>query len=157
MVYVLFFLWFHLFGDADVNKGHNFGWKLILWSFNNNNELLAHLRTNFKCELLLKLFRNWVFNEPAVELDLSIFDLCFVLVIERQLISIILAKNFVTIVEFSVGNGHRNNLIFCAEIAKQQSRPQNFSANKLAIIYDIWINIQNLVNVITILFFLGFG
>lgn len=132
--------------EGNINEWNNSGFKLVLRSFYNYYELLAHSWTNFESNLLLKLLWNWVFNEPAIEINFCVDNACTINIGERKLFSIVLAENLITIKRFLFRNLHSNNLILFTNVAQKQSWTKNFSANKLAIIDDIWVNIKNISN-----------
>lgn len=125
----------------DVYEWNNFRLEFVLWSFDNNNELLAHLWANLESDLFLKLFWHWVFNEPAVVLQLSICDFGSILVLEWQFFTIVLAKDLVAFIHFLFWNAHSDDLVFVADIGEQESWPKDLSANELAVVDHIWVNI----------------
>ena len=54
------------FGHFDVDEGYNPGLELVLGSLDHDNELLAHLWSNFQGDLLLELLGDGVLYEPAI-------------------------------------------------------------------------------------------
>ena len=85
-------------GHLDVNEADYSGLKPVFRSFHHNNEFLLHLRSDFNGNAFLQFLRNWVLNEPAVELNLGILDKSAILVLEWQFFTVVLPKNVVTLV-----------------------------------------------------------
>jgi hypothetical protein len=88
------------FSHFDIDKRYDSGLELILWSFNNDNEFLAHLWPNLQCDLLLKFLGDWVFNEPAVVFKLSIWNSGTVFIVKWQFVTVVLPKNLIAFVDF---------------------------------------------------------
>lgn len=119
----------------------------ILGGLDHDNEFLAHLRTNFEGDLLLELFGNGVFDEPAVEFDFRVLDERAILVLERQLVPVVLAEYLIAIKLLEARYLHVDDLLLIADVGQQKSRSKNLTANKLAIINDVRIDVKDLVDV----------
>ena len=86
-----------IISHLDIDERNNLCLQTIFRCFYDNNEFLTHLWSNLEGDLLLEFFGDRILYEPAVELDLGIFDERTVLVLERQFFTIVLAENAVTI------------------------------------------------------------
>ena len=152
-------LW-HLFAiifHGNVDEWYDLGLQSVFGSFCHNDEFLVHLWSNFQWDLFLKLFGYRIFNKPAIELYLRVLDASSILVFKRELISIVLAENGVTIILFLLWNRQFDLLVHIADISKQKCRPENFSANKLSVINYVRIYIKNIIDILNIGLFLSFG
>jgi len=96
----------------NVNERYDPRLKPVLWGFHYDDEFLRHLRPDLKSDGLLELFGDRVFNEPAVKLNLRIFDSGSILVLERKFFSIVLSKDGIALELLLFGDVHGHNLVF---------------------------------------------
>lgn len=104
----------------DVDEADNPSLESILWSFDNNYELLLHLWPNFYRDCFLKLLGDRILNEPAIELNFGIFDKSAILVREWKLLTVVLAEDGVTVERLLARDVHSHNLVFLADVAQQK-------------------------------------
>jgi len=84
----------------NIDEWNNLGLQSIFGSFNDNDEFLALLWSNFQWDLFLELFGYRIFNKPAIELNFRILYASSILVLKGEFISIVLAEDIVTVVFF---------------------------------------------------------
>lgn len=104
--------------------------------------------------MLLELLGDRVFNEPAIELDLGVFDEGAILVLERQLITIVLAENGIAVKLCLARDAHVDDLLLVTDVCQKECRTKYLSANELAIIDDVRIDVEDLVDVNNVLLLL---
>lgn len=131
----------------DIDKRYDSWLQLIFWCFYNDYEFLTCLLSDFDCYIFLKFFRNRVFNEPTIIFCLRVLNFSSIIISKRKFISVVLPKDFITDIRILTWKFQCNNLLIFTQVCEQQCWSKNFSANKLSIIYNIWIDIQNIINV----------
>jgi len=104
----------------DINERYYLGLKAVLRSFDHDDELLTHLGADLQRDLLLQFFSDWVLNEPAIELNLRVLDERAVMVLKRQLVTVVLAENRITIEVLMTRNGHGYDLLLITDICQKQ-------------------------------------
>ena len=80
-------------------------------------------------------------------LDFRVFNVCAINIAEWKLISIVLTEDFITTVLLLLVQGHGDDLILVADIGKEESWSKDFSANKLAVVDYVWVNLKDFVDV----------
>lgn len=123
--------------------------------FYNDDKFLAHLWTNFESELFLEFLRDWVFYEPAIKFGFRVLDFCTILVVKRQLVSIVLSKYCITFELSLTRNAHIYDLVFITYVGQKKRRTQNFPTNELAIVDNIRIDVKDLINICHVLLLLS--
>jgi hypothetical protein len=71
--------------------------------------------------LLLEFLGDWILDEPAVEFEFGVLDLGAILVLEGELVTVVLAEDFVTLVDLLLGDLQAYNLIIFAQVAQLKS------------------------------------
>lgn len=143
--------WFFIY--FDIYERYDSRGQFVLWSLYNNNKFLILVWTNFARNFLLKFFTHRIFNKPAIEFIFAVFNYASVLICERQFFSIVLSKNCISFEIFLFCYRHRNRVFVITHIGKNESWAKNFSANKLSIINDVWIDVKNVGDVNNVFFF----
>lgn len=104
----------------DVNERDDLGLETVLRRLDHNDELLTHLRPDLERDLLLQFLRDGVLNEPAIELNLRVLDERAVIVVERQLVTVVLAEYTVTVEGLLTRNGHGYDLLLITDVRQKQ-------------------------------------
>ena len=104
----------------DINEGNDFGLETVFRSLDYYDEFLAHLWTNLESDLFLELLGDWVLYEPAIEFGFRVLNERTVLILKWQLVSIILAKNSITVELMLTRDAHTYDLLLIADVGQKE-------------------------------------
>lgn len=137
----------NLVGERDVDEADDARLKSILRRLCDDDELLVALRRQCDNESFLQFLTRRVFDVPAVMLELTVLDEAAVLVGEGQLVTVVRAKDFVTVEVRRARDRQLDGLILAAQVAEEQRRAENLTADELAVVDDIGIDVDHRVDV----------
>ena len=69
---LLSWCWSIIILKLNVNERYNFALKFVFGCLNDNDEFLTQCWTDLDSDVLLKLLRHWVLNEPALMVYLRV-------------------------------------------------------------------------------------
>lgn len=113
----------------------------IAGSFENYDEFLFCIWGHSQGNAFAEFFRNRIFNIPAAELNLWVWEFLSILIIKRKFIPLVRGKYLVAVVSSNfIVHGKLNCLFSAAGVGNQKSASKYFATNELPIVDNLRVD-----------------